>query len=348
MNTQTLLGWCLAALCAVATAPTWAQGDLHFSHTAAVPTQINPAYAGLLEAKARVGIDYRGQWNQITNAYRTASLNADGKAWENGNDVAGVGMFFNQDQAGDLDFTTQQLGITNSYLKGLDGGKSYLSFGIQNVFHFQRLDITKARAFDYESPAIVESNGRAAYWSIGTGLAFFHRFNRDLSWFAGASTGHLNRPSVGFSTQAGRTEGEFLYTRWTLHAGGEIKFGKWNSIRPSALFMKQGTHRQVNVGMYYRFKKDRGTHTDAPVGVHLGTHIRSYPAQDQGGIDAVILSARFEYLLTVITVSFDTNVSNLIEVSNGGGGPELSIVQQFDWAGRGRKRRKVECPTFQY
>ena len=94
MNTLRLLGWCLAALSVVATVPVAAQGDLHFSHTAAVPTQINPAYAGLLDGKARIGVDYRGQWNQITNAYRTASFNADVKAWENSKDVAGVRSLF--------------------------------------------------------------------------------------------------------------------------------------------------------------------------------------------------------------------------------------------------------------
>ena len=112
--------------------------------------------------------------------------------------------------------------------------------------------------------------------------------------------------------------------------------------------MRQGPHRQLNVGMFYRFRKDRGTHTDAPIAVHFGTFVRSYPAQNQGGVDAVILSARFDYHLTVITVSFDTNVSSLTQVSNGGGGPELSVVQQLNWEGRGRKRSKVECPTFQY
>jgi len=322
--------------------------DIHFSHLAAVPTQTNPAYTGLMEGRARVGIDYRGQWNNFTNGFQTASLSADMKLWENRYDVLGGGIFLTNDRAGDLAFTTQQIGINNSYLKALDNGKTYISFGVQNVYTFQQIDWSKARAFDFEPLEVLGESGQRSYWDIGGGLSFFHRPDRNVSWFAGVAGAHLNKPTVTFLEDNDGNIADQLYTKWTLHAGAEIKFGRYNSLRPSVLFLRQGPNRQLHVGTFYRFKTDNGISSDAEIAVHFGAFVRAYPAQELGGIDAIILAARFDYQNTVITVSFDTNVSSLRAASNGVGGPEFSLVQEFDWGKQGRKRHRVKCPTFQY
>ena len=51
--------------------------DIHYSNLSAVPMQVNPAYTGLSEYRARVGVDHRSQWGNFTNGYRTTSLSAD-------------------------------------------------------------------------------------------------------------------------------------------------------------------------------------------------------------------------------------------------------------------------------
>ena len=348
MNTTTrLLSWTLSACSLLVAAGAGAQ-DIHFAHLAAVPTQTNPAYAGLMEGRARVGIDYRGQWNNFTNGFQTASLSADVKLYENRHDVLGGGLHLTNDRAGDLAFTTQQVGLTNSYLKALDNGRTYLAFGVQNVLTFQQIDWTKANAFDFEPLEVLGSDGRRSYWDIGGGLSFFQRPSRYLSWFVGLAGAHLNKPTVTFLADNDGNVADQLFVKWTFHAGGEIKFGRFNSLRPSVLLLRQGPHRQLKVGTFYRFKTDNGIATDSEVAVHLGAFVRAYPAQERGGVDAIILAARFDYHHTVITVSFDTNVSSLTAASNGVGGPEFSLVQEFDWGTRGRRRHKVKCPTFQY
>lgn len=348
MNTHAFPG-CLIALAMLlcSTVPGLAQ-DIHFGHLAAVPTQVNPSYTGLMEGRARVGVDYRGQWNNFTNGFQTANLSADAKLWENRYDILGGGIFLTNDRAGDLAFTTQNIGFNTSYLKALDNGKTYLAFGIQNVFTFQQLDWTKARAFDFEPLETLGAEGKRSFWDIGGGLSFFQRPTRQLSWFAGVAGAHLNKPTVTFLEDNDGNVADQLYVKWTLHAGGEIKFGRFNSMRPSVLYLWQGPHRQLKVGTFYRFKTDNGIATDSEVAVHLGAFVRSYPARERGGVDAIILAARFDYRKTVITVSFDTNVSSLTAATRGVGGPEFSLVQQFDWGTRQRNRHKVKCPTFQY
>ena len=322
--------------------------DIHYSNLSAVPMQTNPAYTGLMEHRARVGLDHRSQWTNFTNGFNTTSLSADMKAWQNGADVLGVGVHINRDQAGDLDFTTQQVSANVAYLKALDRGKTFLSFGIQNVFSSQRIDWSKARGFSYEPTESLASGGQNAFWDIGAGLAMFHRPNKRLAFFAGMAGAHLNNPDVTFLGDAESNIADGLYTKWTFHSGAEIHFGRFNSIRPSLLYLSQGPNRQIKVGSFWRYKTNRGTHTDSQIAVHFGAWLRSYIAQGGSGVDAINLAARFDYDKTSVVVSFDANISSLVVATNGFGGPEVAIVQEMDWGTPKRRRHRVKCPTFQY
>jgi len=275
MNTQTLMGWYAVTLCMVLSWSAHAQ-DIHYAHLAAVPTQTNPAYTGLMDGRARVGIDYRGQWNNFTNGFRTTSLSADMKAWQSREDIIGLGVHLNNDIAGDLNFTSQQVSINASFMKGLDGGKTFLSFGIQNVFNSQRIDWSEARAFDFEPLESLESGGRGQFFDVGFGMAFFNKPNRRLNWFVGAAGAHLNNPDVTFLGDNDNSLGDRLYRKWTVHTGAEIHFGRFNSIRPSLIYFNQGPNRQLKLGTFYRFKTDNGLSSDSEIAVHIGGYLRSY------------------------------------------------------------------------
>ena len=333
-------------ICA-ALAPGRAQ-DLHFSHLNAVPMQINPAYTGLTEKRARVGVSYRSQWDNFTAGFKTATLSADFKPHHTGNGAAGVGLFVNSDRAGDLNFGTQQIGLNGAYLMALDGGRTSVSFGLQSVFNFQRLDWTAIDAFEEERGDILANGGRAQYLSVGTGLALFQRLNRRVAWFVGAGGANLNRPDAGFLDDGNTGGAQLTYRRWSGHGGAEIHFGRFNSVRPSIIYLHQGPNRQMKVGSYYRFRPDRGISTDAELAAHFGAFVRHSFYNDEWTSDAIVFAVRVDWQETVITFSFDTNVSKLRVASNGVGGPEISLVQEFDWGERRQRRSKVECPTFQY
>ena len=322
--------------------------DIHYSNLSAVPMQVNPAYTGLAEHRGRVGFDHRSQWSNFTNGYKTTSLSADFKAYQRGGDVLGLGAHITSDQAGDLDFTTQQVSLNAAYTKALDRGRTFLSFGLQNVFSGQRIDWAKAEGFQYEPLSSLESGGKAAFWDVGAGMALFLRPSRKQAWFAGVGAAHLNNPDVTFLADDDGSIGDRLYTKWTLHAGGELHFGMHNSIRPSVLYLHQGPNRQLKVGSFWRYRNDRGLHTDAQIAVHFGAWLRTYFGRGGSGVDAVNFAARFDYDKTSVVVSFDTNVSSLVVASDGFGGPEVALVQQFDWGSTRRRRHKVKCPTFQY
>ena len=343
-NTRLL---CLALAYVTGTASVTAQ-DIHYSNLSAVPMHTNPAYTGLMEHRARVAIDHRSQWGNFTNGYKTTSLSADVKAYQDGGNVLGIGTHITSDEAGDLNFATQQVSLNVAYTKALDRNKTFLSFGLQNVFSGQRLDWSKAQGFDYEPLESQAAGSESAFWDVGAGTALFLRPSRKQAWFAGLAATHLNNPDVTFLGGASEGLGDRLYTKWTFHAGGELQFGRFNSLRPSVLYMRQGPNRQVKVGTFWRFKADRGISTDAEIAVHFGAWLRTYFGQGGSGVDAINAAARFDYDKTSVVVSFDLNVSSLIVASDGFGGPEVAIVQQIDWGTARKRRHKVKCPTFQY
>src|SRR4051812_65614 len=81
--------------------------DIHFSQFFEAPLLRNPSLAGIFTGDIRVQAVYRDQWNSVTNAYRTASLNAEykmpiGKA----NDFITLGMQALYDKAGTIAWTS--------------------------------------------------------------------------------------------------------------------------------------------------------------------------------------------------------------------------------------------------
>jgi hypothetical protein len=53
--------------------------DIHFSQIFETPLLRNPALAGIFSGDVRMQSVYRSQWNSITDAYHTTSLNAEYK-----------------------------------------------------------------------------------------------------------------------------------------------------------------------------------------------------------------------------------------------------------------------------
>src|SRR3954462_2496729 len=81
--------------------------DIHFSQFFDAPLLRNPSLAGIFTGDIRVQAVYRNQWNSITNAYQTGSLNAEykmpiGKA----NDFITTGIQLLYDRAGTVSWVT--------------------------------------------------------------------------------------------------------------------------------------------------------------------------------------------------------------------------------------------------
>src|SRR5215211_8106820 len=105
--------------------------DIHFSQFFEAPLLRNPSLAGIFKGDIRVQAVYRDQWNSITNAYRTGSLNAEykmpiGKA----NDFITAGIQLMYDRAGTVSWVSTHVLPAINYHKSLSVERnSYLSLG---------------------------------------------------------------------------------------------------------------------------------------------------------------------------------------------------------------------------
>ena len=81
--------------------------DIHFSQFFEAPLLRNPSLAGIFAGDIRVQAVYRDQWNSVTTAYKTVSINGEykmpvGKA----NDFVTLGLQLLQDRAGTISWVS--------------------------------------------------------------------------------------------------------------------------------------------------------------------------------------------------------------------------------------------------
>src|ERR1700741_3175188 len=84
--------------------------DIHFSQFFEAPLLRNPSLSGIFSGDIRVQGVYRDQWNSVTNAYRTGSLNAEYKMpIGKGDDFMTTGLQILYDKAGTVGLNTVHL-----------------------------------------------------------------------------------------------------------------------------------------------------------------------------------------------------------------------------------------------
>src|SRR5829696_4992566 len=105
--------------------------DIHFSQFFEAPLLRNPSLAGIFEGDIRVQAVYRDQWNSVTTAYKTLSLNGEYKMpVGHANDFVTVGLQLLQDRAGTISWVSTHVLPAINYHKSLSNERtSYLSIG---------------------------------------------------------------------------------------------------------------------------------------------------------------------------------------------------------------------------
>lgn len=323
--------------------------DIHFSQIHASPTILNPAMTGLTNSDVRFTLNTKSQWNTVTKAYKTVAGTADMKLGflPNG-DVIGGGLMVLSDKAGDLDFKTTVASVGISYMKSLDKGENYVSFGLSNALVTNSVDYSKIVAFDLEPSIQAGANDRITYWDVSAGIGWFHSFNKDYAFHLGVSVFHLNRPYVSFFDDQSNTEGLFLFRKWTVHGTGDLKISKKSVLKPSFIFKDQGPHKEITIGTFWKYKTAKDQRQDNPTSIYFGGWFRWFAEKNYFGRDAIVAAIRLDYKKTYMTFTFDINISSLSRVSFGAGGPEFSVIQLVDFRDENDRPKKVECPAFIY
>ncbi len=325
--------------------------DIHFTQFYQSPLNLNPAMTGVMNCNSRAIVNYRNQWAAVlgSNAYNTYSASYDRKIPVGRTDYFGVGGSAWGDVAGESRFGTTQGRFSMSYSKKLGGRRKsahYLVLGADAAITQRKIaqgdlrwpnQITGSGFDPTISSGEIINDFDFLYADISGGLLWFSVLDEYNNWYIGAAMAHLNQPNVSFLGDDAAT----LFTKTTIHAGGQFQVAPKMSILPYFIILMQGKHREVNAGASARFAL--GPNRNSSQSWQIGGWYR-VGARTEGGIisDAIIVSTRFNFDQMGIGFSYDLNVSELRQGGAGNGAFELSLSYLIC----GPENRGVYCPKF--
>jgi type IX secretion system PorP/SprF family membrane protein len=331
-----------------------AQDPIH-SQNFATPTFVNPAFTGVFDGSYRIQGVYRNQWSSIlgNRAFETMSFSLDHRRPIGRNDSWGLGIQMQRDQAGQSNFTRQNVGLTGAYTKQLSGGRysssdHYLVAGgglglgqnsvdwgalwFSNQYDPSKNEVDPSRS----SRESNQNNTTGMFMDIQAGLMYYAILEDDFNYHLGVAMHHINQPNVSFLSDGNQV----LNQRITINAGAQIPFNKNLSLLPVVLYTNQGLFNQLNGGAAIRF-----TSRDwDEAAVRFGTHMRM---TDRLGNklagESLIFFVYTELLNFNFGVSYDATVSSLSVANQGRGAFEASLG--YIWKPLKRKT-KVKCPKY--
>jgi len=334
--------------------------DIHFSQFYMSPLNLNPAMTGVMNCKMRFTANYRNQWAPVLKdaAFNTFNASYDQKVPVGRYDYVGFGGTLWADKAGSLDFSTMALKLSFAYSKRMGGTRTsaqYLVLGAdgglnQRSVNFQNAQFGSQAVNGEYDPNL--SSGETLiddsfmFGDISAGVMWFNVLDEDNNFYIGAAFHHLNQANQSFySNQIAE-----LYTKTTIHAGGEFKMSPRVRLVPGIVTFFQGPSMEVNGGTSMRFMlgNSRFYNQSFQVGAWMrlaNRYIAPETIDGESGTgilaDAVILSTRFDYENFGIGFSYDINVSSLA-ADQSNGAFEFSLIYNIC----GPERRGVYCPNF--
>lgn len=338
------------------TCTTFAQ-DIHFSQFYMSPMNLNPALTGVMNCNTRFTANYRSQWASVlrSNAYKTYSVGVDQRIPVGRNDYFGIGGTLWNDQAGELNYATLTGKISAAYSKKMGGSRStahYLVVGAEAGLAQRSVDFLNARygtQNSLDNPGNFDGNigsGEEGNFNgdndniimgdISAGLLWFSVLDDKNNFYLGTALSHLNRADLSFNNGL-----DNIYTKFTLHGGGEFSISPKFGLTPNVVILRQGPSTEINFGTAAKFRisKRRATYQS----FSLGPWLRLSNTYDRTAVvDALILASKFDYNNFTLGFSYDVNVSTLSTASGGNGGFEFSLVYKLCPP----ERRGVYCPTF--
>jgi type IX secretion system PorP/SprF family membrane protein len=293
--------------------------DIHFSQFFEAPLLRNPSLAGIYKGDIRVQGVYRDQWNSVTNAFRTGSLNAEYKMpVGNANDFVTIGMQMLYDKAGTIGWTSTHVMPALNYHKSLSNDRNqYLSIGFMGGMvqrRFDRSKMTTNSQYDGLGDGETFQNASYLYADGSAGISYNSDLgaNPDNSYYLGAAYHHFNRPRNSFYRDASIE----LNPKWVFSGGLKLGVSDYAYVTLLADHSRQGAFTETVAGGLYGLKIG-GDPDDPDYTVHAGAFVRWN--------DAMIPVVKIDYSPFSVAISYDVNISKLKPSSYGRGGLELSV-----------------------
>ncbi len=317
--------------------------DLHFSQYFHTPLLVNPANTGFNpDYDFRVGGNYRNQWANVGNPYKTMSLWGDTKLFadrfENG--WVGVGASILKDVAGSGSLSSTGGYATVAYHQML-GYNSLLSGGFGLGYVTKRIDATKltfdnqwnGKFFDVTIPANEPfATNQTSYLDLQMGINYAYFASENAYFNAGFSIMHINTPRESFFDAS--VSDNRLARRYTAFVNGNFKIQDLWIVNPNIYVSKMGNAWETVLG----FNANRDLSGDGAQQFVLGLYYRSN--------DALIPMVGYQVNDLKITVNYDATISGLGSLNATQGAYEISIVKSGIFPSSAG--RLVKCPTVRF
>lgn len=317
--------------------------DLHFSQYYNAPLLVNPANTGFNpDYDYRVGGNYRNQWANVGNPYKTMSVWGDTKLFTNRFEDGwmGVGVSLLKDVAGSGSLTSTRGYATVAWHQML-GYNSLLSGGFGLGFVSKRIDISKLSFDDQWNGSFfdvtIPSNepfaySQSTYLDLQMGLNYAYFASENVYFNAGISVMHVNTPRESFFDPS--VSDNRVPRRFTAFVNSNIKIQDLWIINPNLYISKMGNAWETVVG----FNANRDLTGDGSNQLVLGLYYRNK--------DALIPMVGYEANDLRITINYDATVSSLGSLNGTRGAYELSIVKSGIFPSSAGK--SVRCPTVRF
>jgi type IX secretion system PorP/SprF family membrane protein len=293
--------------------------DIHFSQFFETPLLRNPSLAGIFTGDIRAQAVFRDQWNSVTNAYKTGSLNAEYKMHVGkSQDFVTAGIAILYDKAGTIGLTTTEILPVFNYHKSLSADRNrYLSLGFMGGMVQHRFDPSKVTTnSQYNGTGIGENFVQSQYTYLDGSAGM--SYNSDLddnpadNYYIGIAYHHFTKPNSSFYQNATIE----LNPKWVFSGGLRFGVSDYAYLIIQADQSMQGSFKETVAGAMYGLKL--GQDPDHPDYIINGGAFLRWN-------DALIPVIKVDYSPFSFALSYDVNISKLKPSSYGRGGFELSV-----------------------
>ena len=292
--------------------------DAIFTQFYTTPIQLNPAFAGNTAAP-RVGVNYRDQWHNISNAYTTFTASYDQyiEALNSGfgftllSDKAGDGIYRKSNAAVSYAYRLRTRSGTNLKI-GVEAGVGQISLDWDKLIFLDMIDPINGQTGALGTKEVKPINLSNNYFDASVGMLVYNKH-----WYAGLSFKHLNSPNQSLLDSKLQLNAG-LPILYSLQAGYEIILTKGNKkrngsfITPNLLVVRQGPFSQINIG------------AQAGMGAVFGGLGFRHAIRNS---DAIILNVGMRKGIAKICYSHDITINGL---PGSFGAHEVSVVLNFD------------------
>ncbi len=290
--------------------------DIHYAQYFNSPMNISPALIGVFKGDLRAAGNYRNQWSESNVHYNTFTGGVDMKVprFNLGNGYFAAGALINYDHAGDSKLSNTQLALGGSYTQQL-AEQHFVSLGVQVGFSNRRFEMGNLQFADQYNNGDVLLDTREDFnntsnniFNLNGGVNYhFQKPEKRTKADIGIGLYNINKPAYAFDDQRDK------YMRMTVYGILEFQIMETMDLILNGVLQGEGPHEELIVGVAGRhhISQKRTRELSLQLGVHYRTD------------DAIYPHAQVNWRNLSLGLSYDINVSDYTDASNGRGGPEV-------------------------